>query len=1227
MPTLAPYVLASQQAKSPLLAPVSAEGDLRHGAALRSFISLLPRRIDLVSLEVCLRTFRSRSHLFLGSTALFLPTAAAVLLGATATAAFAQSTAQVSGTVTDTTGAVVPNAKVTVRETGTNATSSVTSNQDGIFAATNLEPGPYEVTVTSPGFGDFKENIVVTVGARVNLDAKLPLANSTVQVEVSADSSAQVNTDTPEVSQVINQQQITELPSLTRNPYDFVALSGNISGGDNTATGYAQNGAIRGVGFSLNGSRNSGTEVLLDGVENIQVFSDAVSVIVPVDTVQEYRVITNNFSPEYGRASGGVVSVVTRSGTNDFHGRAWEFNRISATTANTVTNAQQGAPKGQYTRNQFGGIIGGPVKKDKLFFFASTEFTRIRSAATQVVAVASPQLIAASAANIQSYFNTYGPTVSGTTVNSTTNLQAGGGKTPLYANLPANLPVFNNVAFTAPTDAGGGLPQNTYNVTGRLDYNLSSKTQMFFRYVNYHEIDQLGAAVASPYAQYNVGASNTAQAYLLSVAHSFNSAFSTIGRISFARNIVANSYDTALQNTPTLNVAPSAIDPFSGNNFYTPGFYPTNPANGGLPAGGPQNTIQYNHDLSYTVAKHQIQGGAQVLYIQENQAYGAYAQANEQLGKSQSTGFQNLLTGNLFRFQAAVNPKGATPCARDPYTRALVQTTACTVTLPTTSPAFARSDRFHDWAAYIQDTFKATPAFSLSYGVRYEYFGVQHNNNPNLDSNFYYGAGSNLFQQIRNGSVLTVPNSPIHSLWNPQYGTVSPRIGFAYDVFGNQKTSLRGGYGISYERNFGNVTFNLIQNPPNYAVVVLQSGNGQNYTVSNSNLGPLAASSGSVALPPSSLRHVDQNIRTAQTQFASASIDQQLTRNTILEISYNHSRGIHLYDIKNLNIAGEGNLYLGDPLTDPAGRINPATGQVYTALTPINTHFSNDNQRGSNGDSHYDAVNLQFNTKDIRHSGLSVIANYTFGHELDDLSSTFSETAAGNFNLGYTDATNPSLDYASGDNDVRHRLVLAPIYQTPFFYKNKGSWLGQLLGGYELTGIYTVRSGTPFTFYDSTFNNSGYQVARYNPLTPVRTHNFTKIPTGQTGGGTNQYTLTGPTTLPLDVPFGNPALGGISDLGPYPHTMEARNTFRGPGAYNLNVSVSKTFPIYERFNLELRAEGYDVTNHHNLYIEQSQDDAANFAGTNPQIVARKGGIFGGYTDERRFLQFAGKINF
>jgi len=803
----------------------------------------------------------------------------------------AQASGQISGTVTDPSGAVIAHATVSLRNTGTNATRTLATDSAGIYNFTNLQPGHYEFTASPTGFAAFKQSILVEVGGQYTINAKMQLSGGSLTVEVTTDQSLQVNTTSSEVSQVVNSQQVAELPSLTRNPYDFVELSGNVSAGDSSQSGPdgVQNGpsTVRGVGFNLNGGRQSGTEVLLDGVENITVFTDQVAIRVPIDSVQEYRVVTNNFLPEYGRASGGVVSVVTKTGTNAFHGSGWWFNRLSATTANTVTNAQTGVAKGHYTRNQFGGEVAGPILKDKLFFEGTVEFVRVRSAPNLIAVVPTSQLLAQASANIQSYFSTYSGPSTAKVISTTTNLQAGGGTTPLYSALASSFPVFNVVQFSAPEDAGGGPPQNRYTVVGRVDYNLGEKTQAFFRYTDDHEIDQSGYGFASPYSQYNVASSTIGQSYLLSAAHEFNAAVSTISKLSFTRiNYDADTYNTALQNVPTLFISPNADDPYSGKPFQFPGFFDTNPANGGLPEGGPQNTIQFNQDVNYLKGRHSVQAGAQILYIQMNYGYCAYGQALEQLGSKQSAGLQDLLTGNLYEFEVAVNPQGATPCAKNAYTGLLNQTAACTINLPAGAPSFARSDRYHDWAAYAQDQFKPEPKLTVDYGVRYEYFGVQHDNHSNLDANFYYGpAAGGLPAEIRSGHVLTVPNSPIGKLWNPQYGTVSPRIGFAYDVFGNGKTSFRSGYGISYERNFGNITFNLIQNPPNYAVVV--DGGCQYGTVScnnasvpppaivtNSNLGPLAGSSGSVPLPPASLRHVDQNIRTAQTQFWSASIDQ-----------------------------------------------------------------------------------------------------------------------------------------------------------------------------------------------------------------------------------------------------------------------------------------------------------------------------------------------------------------
>ena len=338
-------------------------------------------------------------------------------------------TGQLAGAVTDPSGAVIPGASVMITNLGTNAERTEATSSNGAYTMTGLAPATYQVRIQAAGFQPYTAKVEITVGGHVTLDGKLSVSSNTTQVEVVGEGGSQVNTQTQELSQVVNQEQVSQLPSLSRNPYDFVALSGNISSGDSSSSGDSrsnntyQNGptTTRGVGFSINGQRTSGTEVLLDGVENISVFADSIGVYVPIDAVQEFRVTTSNFEAQYGRASGGVVNVSTQAGTNGFHGSVWEFNRLAAYTSNTETNDQINsaflanggtgplpAPKGGFTRNQFGFAVGGPILKDKLFFFGSTEWTRVRSSAVLTAAVPTPQFLALSAPNVQEFFNTYG---------------------------------------------------------------------------------------------------------------------------------------------------------------------------------------------------------------------------------------------------------------------------------------------------------------------------------------------------------------------------------------------------------------------------------------------------------------------------------------------------------------------------------------------------------------------------------------------------------------------------------------------------------------------------------------------------------------------------------------------------------------------------------------------------------------------------------------------------
>ena len=1169
------------------------------------------------------------------------------------------NTGEVEGKVTDPSGALVTSGDVTIKNLSTDAQQTLPISSTGTYIGTGLLPATYQITVTAAGFQPFTGKVEVTVGGHATLDATLSVTQATTEVEVVGAGGVQLNTQTQELAQVVDSQQLTNLPSLTRNPYDFTILSGNVSSGDNTtnSSNSGQNLTSRGVGVAVNGQRETGTEILLDGVENISIFNLAVGEDIPIDSVQEYSVITNNFSPEFGRASGGVVNVTTKSGTNTLHGSAWEYNRLSAYTANTYANDAANAaagsivdPKGIYTRNQFGFEVGGPVLKNKLFFMGSSEWTRVRSSASETQEVFDPAFLALLPANAQAYFKTYGTGAVPTSGVAATaaQLQSAGLTSSLLVNgktpIPGTTPVFDTANFKAPFDAGGGLPGNSYDYIARFDYQASDKTQMFFR-GGHENIDYFqGSAFYSAYPQYDAGTTYVNSSYLYSLSHAFSPFLFNNVKATYTRYNENESFNTALTGTPSLYFSPPT-DPVTSGEIQLPGLANDGDAgSGGLPYGGPQNTIQVEDDLSLTKGAHSFKFGGQFTYIQLNQAYGAYAQANEVLGTTFGNSFNDLINSagdgggsTLTSFAARVNPQGQLPCQTDAYGN-LIETSSCAVTPPLSAATYARSYRYKDWAAYVQDSWKATSRLTLNYGLRYEHYGVQHNNHPALDSNFYEGSGSSLEQQVANGQVDIANKSPLGSFWDSRWGTVGPRVGFAYDVYGNGETTVRGGYGISYERNFGNVTYNASFNPPASAVLQDQcSPQSANcaYTITNNNLGPLGSPGPASYLPPAELRAINPNINVASTQFFSFAVGQQLAHSSIVEFSYSGAHGVHLYDIQNINNIGAAQVYLNAPLiTQPSASgqtcpyQNEATGAP-ECLTRPNSQYAAINSRGSGGTSNYQALNVKFQTQNIHNSGLTVIANYTFSHSLDDLSSTFGDSLQGGSGdigtLGYTDLANPKLDWGNSDFDIRNRFVLSPIWATPW-YKSQQGFVGHVLGGYILTTIYTARTGIPFSVYDYSNVEFDYTVPRLTPSTSIIQSSVSKSPTA---AGPNVFNAL---SVPLPASFAplNSTLG-ISDYGPFPANMTRRNSFRGPGAWNDDASVTKAVRLSERFNGEFRAEAFDLFNHHNFYV-----NTTNLLYDGPQaapleVQELKGGLgslaTGGNHDERRFGQLSFSVKF
>jgi hypothetical protein len=1083
--------------------------------------------------------------------------------------AYAQTeTGRISGIVKDPAGAVISKATVVIRRTDTSAERRLTTDDAGNFAAPNLSPGIYEIKVEARGFAAKIVRAQVTVGSSLSLDIALEIGRTQTTVNIPAYEGPRVETKSPESSTVVNQKQIRELPTLTRNPYDLVRLSGNIVSLDSFADQSEGDLTSRGAGFAINGQRAAGVNILLDGADNNDSFNASVGQNVPLDSVQEFRIITSNFSAEYGRASAGIINLVTRSGGNDFHGTAYEFNRVSALASNDFDNNAQGVPKGVFTRNQFGYSAGGPIRKNKLFFFSSGEAVRVRSLQATIFLVPTPELLARSNAATRTFFNAFPlkAPLSGERVarGDLRRLNPGGP----FASLPRDLPVFGQTVIDVAADAGGGSPQNSYQFLSRADWNIGSATTLYFRHALESNRFFPGTGSASPYRGFDTGSDDFNNNFLFSLTHSFSSRLTAQSKFVFNR----------LRNNQTLGENPPG--PALEASFNIAGFPLTLPGYTEDLLTGPQNLAQIYGDVNYARGRHTLRAGGSYLHLRDDRTSGAAQNAKEILSlNTLANALDNLVSGQLHVFSVAIDPQGKFPGER--------------IALPVGPPDFTRNNRFNEFALYLNDSWRIHPRVTVNLGLRYEYFGVQHNRDQRLDANFYLGSGSDIFRRIRNGRVLITPESSAGGLYEPDKNNFAPRVGFAWDVFGDGKTSLRGGYGLGYERNMGSVTFDALFNPPHYAIVTLAAGvDRASIPISLDNFGPLSGA-GSIRLPPVEVAHIDERLRTAQAHFWSLSLERSLLKNTVMSINYSGSRGSGLYSLETLNRAGSGAVYLGDR----------------DGLSRLNNQYSDITTRRNNGFSSYHGLTFGIESANLAGAGLLVTASYTLSHSIDNLSSTLS-ISPNNINPGLLDPFNPRLDKGSSDFDSRHRIVTGGLWEIPFARKKKGL-AEKLFDNWAISYIFTAESGKPFTVFDCT--NSLMVCPRLLLAGPIRFK-----------GPDDLRPLRDEPNLFVYIDLRGQARGagsyinpitGASDLGPYPSNMTSRNAFRGPGQWNLDASLAKAISIDDRFDLQFRAEMFNVFNHANLFIVGSEADI----GSADAVVAKRLG--------RRQAQIAVKLIF
>jgi hypothetical protein len=727
---------------------------------------------------------------------------------------------------------------------------------------------------------------------------------------------------------------------------------------------------------------------------------------------------------------------------------------------------------------------------------------------------------------------------------------------------------------------------------------------MFVRYIQESAINPDGYINTSPYDGYNTGQTQFNHNLEISLNHAFTPTLASATKVLGSRLNNAQPLSTAPVG-PTLYVNGSTPVTLGGGEINFPGYSQTSPGNA-LPFGGPQNFIEVGEDLAWSKGRHQFTFGGTFLFVKDNRMFGAYEEAVDGLVVSGQKGaLTNFVGGGLGMLEVAVNPNGAYPCSKD-ANGSYIETSACDIQLPVSSPNFSRSNRYQDGSAYVSDSYKITPTFTLNYGLRWELYGPQHSQKPSNDANFFFGSGDNIFEQIRNGGVKTRVTAPNGRLWNLNKKQFAPKIGFAYDPFGSGKTSVRGGYGISYERNFNNVTFNVIQNPPNYGVVSFtQAGdnNGVPIPISTNNFSVYGTGTGTKALPNVTLRAVDPNIKPAYASNWSLSVEHQMNGATA-SLSYVGTRGIHNYSIANLNKTYDGAVYSGD--ANPTNKTNYQYGSI--------------NWRGADGDSYYHGLTAELRSADLFRTGLNIRGDYTYSHSEDNTSSTFTDGGSNDDNLGYLDSFNHGLDRGSSDFDQRHRVAAAIVWVVPYG-KNLAGGSKMVADGWTLSTTFDAQTGTPFTVFDCYYAAVDCVRASFvNPQVKHRTGNMTDL-SSTLGPNTfsymhlpDFYDANGNPNLanyneqvsPISGSSDEPICSGLYNSGcTFTPGMTGRNGFSGPGSWDNNLGVVKDIKFRERYDLQFKGEFINVLNHANTRL--------NLGGTNDvssytDILAYKGGL-------------------
>ncbi len=1108
-------------------------------------------------------------------------TATAATTLSTAPLLHAQSdTARITGTVLDTTGAAIPGAAILLTDTDTGSVRKLTSDAAGNFSVNALPVGHYTAVATLTGFQGTQQQFTLEVSQVQALTFKLAIGGDTQTIEVT-DAAPLVDTTTSSTGVVIQGKELSDLPLNGRNFTQLALLAPGVSKGayGNIASGvqgnaeslrYADTG---GYSLSANGLRPQANIFLLDGIDNNEGLTNGISFFPPVEAMSEFRVTNTLAQAEFGRAGGAVVQAAIKSGTNAIHGSAFIFYRDpkvgGANPFYETFNGGVFTPLRSFHRNQFGGTLGGPILKDKLFLFgdyqglrqdvpqqpyiSSTPTAKMRtgdftellgsglSTVPNVLIAGSGNYSATGCPSFTTVHNIIVTTQAqlnasvdnGAIFDPTTCRQFGTIAAPNvipagrlnkaavnYLNaFPAANHTSNNVLNNYSTIQVIGQHYNDFDA--RLDYNLSPSNLLFARY-SYAQDDEFKTTryVGLP-SGFGSGNNNT---HPRGVAAGYDHTFSPnlVNEFRFGYSRPFYGYINPLEGTTfaaNLGIANANRNPLLGGGALIGGYDTQIGYTGdGGPYQVPQKTYQEFDALSYSRGHHNFKAGANIIQRQVNFFQGDYRSKgffNLAGNGSDYTGYEvsELLAGFVDNYSIA-NPTGfyQTRSAEDGF--------------------------------FIQDDWKATKRLTLNLGLRYDLLTSPYELN-NRQSNFDIASGT---------LKLAGANGNSRALVDTNFTNFAPRAGFAYDIFGTGKTVVRGGYGIYYFLDRGGVGNVLSNNPEFNGASQYTSQSGFRITLSgqtaakfdNNNVDATANLPSAVTTvnedAPTNVAVISypQHNPTSKVQQYNVQLAQQFGNNTSLDLAYVGTYSNNLHNVIN---------YTGKQLV---------TGAQFFSAQGLGV-----TQNINNGAGNYNGLQARLNHR-LTH-GLQFTVAYTFSHSLDNSSGPFTtQGGGGNF---FITAQGPEIgyNYGNSDDDQRQNLNMSALTEMPFghgkrFLGNANRFVDALVGGFQLDPFIQLGTGTPFSLG---YNQNGFNNRPDYAVPSAQVYIHKQLVAGQL----RYFDATQFQAPPVNAAGAPTRPGNV-----------ARNAFYQLGTRSVSLSMIKSVPVTERVHAEVRIQAYNLLN-------------------------------------------------